>query len=137
MLRNSSNVTVRGPGGIRAPGGTFWGVRNKRPEVRGYCLLKLDGCQDVRISGMRFMDSPMYQVVVARSSNVWLQGLQITLSSAVLGDSGAHNTDGVSIIASNEVYIRDSVIESGDDNVVIKEGSHHISAEGLVLRRGK
>lgn len=136
-LHGSVNVTLEGPGGIRAPGSSFWAVRNARPAVRGYCLLKLEQSQHVRVSGLALADSPMYQVVVMRSHDVDLQGLRIAVRDARLGDDGPHNTDGVSIIASHHVRLRDSEIESGDDNVVIKEGSHMIHVEGLQLRRGK
>ncbi|CAE7689640.1 unnamed protein product [Symbiodinium sp. CCMP2592] len=92
---------------------------------------------DVQISGLRLADSPMYQVVVARSQRVQLEGLRVSLHHMRLGDEGAHNTDGVSIIASQNVLLSDSVIESGDDNVVVKEGSHNVACHGLILRRGK
>ena len=51
LFRNSRNVTLQGvPGGypgagLRAHGHSFWRVRNSRPQVRGYCLLKLDDCE--------------------------------------------------------------------------------------------
>ncbi|CAL1156063.1 unnamed protein product [Cladocopium goreaui] len=144
FLRNCRNMTLVGrsegthlEGGLLAPGNSFWRVRNTKPQVRGYCLLKLDSCEDMRISKLQLHDSPMYQVVVARSHEVELNGLRITLSNQALGDSGAHNTDGVNILNSSRVTLRRSVIESGDDNVVVKEGSSDIFAESLQLRRGK
>ncbi|OLQ11820.1 Ankyrin-3 [Symbiodinium microadriaticum] len=137
LLRNSRNVTIRGRGGIRGSGDSFWRIRNTQPQVRGYCLLKVDQSEDVQISGLRLADSPMYQVVVARSQRVQLEGLRVSLHHMRLGDEGAHNTDGVSIIASQNVLLSDSVIESGDDNVVVKEGSHNVACHGLLLRRGK
>eukprot|EP00913_Durusdinium_trenchii_P012348 g11591.t1 len=156
FFRNCHNVTLlgaRGPhghleGGLRAHGPSFWRVRNQRPQVRGYCLLKMDSCEGMRISDLHFHDSPMYQVVVARSHGVELEGLRITLSNQALGDQGAHNTDrfaesrahnadGINILNSSQVWLRQSVIESGDDNVVVKEGSSDIYGEGLQLRRGK
>eukprot|EP00435_Cladocopium_sp_Y103_P054056 s348_g17.t1 len=145
FLRNCRNVTLIGrkaqgahfEGGLLAPGNSFWRVRNTKPQVRGYCLLKMDGCEDMRISSLHLHDSPMYQVVVARSHEVELNGLRITLSNQALGDNGAHNTDGVNILNSSRVTLRRSVIESGDDNVVVKEGSSDIFAESLQLRRGK
>lgn len=144
FLRKCRNMTLVGrsegthlEGGLLAPGNSFWRVRNTKPQVRGYCLLKLDSCEDMRISKLQLHDSPMYQVVVARSHEVELNGLRITLSNQALGDSGAHNTDGVNILNSSRVTLRRSVIESGDDNVVVKEGSSDIFAESLQLRRGK
>ncbi|CAJ1362045.1 unnamed protein product, partial [Effrenium voratum] len=109
-------------------------------------------CQtEVIIPSRRFLVMPTLQVtvenvtiifegvlvVVARSRWVRLDGLRITLSNHELGDAGAHNTDGVNILNSSEVTLQRSVIESGDDNVVVKEGSHDIYGEDLQLRRGK
>lgn len=149
FFRNCRNVTLLGrsssvpqgqlrfQGGLHAPGNSFWRVRNMKPQVRGYCLLKMDMCEVMRISYLHLHDSPMYQIVVARSRGVELFGLRITLSNQALGDNGAHNTDGVNILNSSQVTLRRSVIESGDDNVVVKEGSSEIFAEELQLRRGK
>ncbi|CAJ1375563.1 unnamed protein product [Effrenium voratum] len=137
LFRNCRNVTLRGRGGLEARGPSFWKVRNLRPQVRGYCLLKMEDCESMEILGLHLHDSPMYQVVVARSRWVRLDGLRITLSNHELGDAGAHNTDGVNILNSSEVTLQRSVIESGDDNVVVKEGSHDIYGEDLQLRRGK
>jgi len=136
-LQNSTNITIQGPGVIRAPGNTYWVIRNSQPKVRGYCLLKIEHCMDVRVLAIRIVDSPMYQVVIMHSSAVTLERLRITVSDNALGDSGPHNTDGVSIIASQGVSLRESHIESGDDNVVIKESSKNIHVESLVLLRGK
>lgn len=136
---NSSFVSVRGVqgGGLKAPGSTFWSIRNTRPQVRGYCLFKLEGSRRMEIDGLELVDSPMYQLVVLGSHGVTLSNLKLKIGSAELGDLGPHNTDGVSIIASTSVHLRDTFISSGDDNVVIKEGSRDVLAERLTLLRGK
>eukprot|EP00439_Symbiodinium_sp_Y106_P000889 s5357_g1.t1 len=46
LLRNSRNVTIRGRGGIRGSGDSFWRIRNTQPQVRGYCLLKVDQSEE-------------------------------------------------------------------------------------------
>jgi polygalacturonase len=136
-IRESSNLSIEGPGGIRAPGRSFWEVRNKRPEVVGYCLLKLERSTDVRVRGIELTDSPMYQFVIMHSRNVDIHGLSIVVNDLTVGEHGPHNTDGVSIIASENVRLTSSEVESGDDNVVIKEGSRGIVVENLSLFRGK
>lgn len=118
-------------------GNSFWSVRNLLPAVRGYCLLKFEGCYGIRVTGVRLIDSPMYQVVIADSAGIRLDGLTTSISDKNLGDEGPHNTDGVNIIGSKDIDIVNSVIESGDDNIVIKEGSHDIRAENVLLVRGK
>jgi len=136
-LENSSEVTIEGPGGLTAPGRDFWRVRNWRPDVVGYCLLKLERCKHIHIADLALTDSPMYQVVVMHSSHVELQRLSIVLNDQTVGDGGPHNTDGVSIIGSTDVHLWNSEIESGDDNIVIKEGSHRVHVESVTLFRGK
>mmetsp|Transcript_166470 Transcript_166470/g.534818 ORF Transcript_166470/g.534818 Transcript_166470/m.534818 type:complete len:658 (-) Transcript_166470:9-1982(-) len=137
-LVNSSNVTLLGDGGgMEAPGRTFWSVRNSQPRVRGYCLLKLENCSSLQMRGLRLTDSPMYHIVIMESTGVRVERVSIVVNDDVVGDGGPHNTDGVSIISSTDVVLRDCQIDSGDDNVVIKEGSHAIYGVNLVLRRGK
>lgn len=133
----SSNVTIVGPGGLRAPGRSFWIVRNRRPEVRGYCLLKFDRSKNVRVRGLALTDSPMYQLVIMNSVNIDLRGLSIVINDETVGEGGPHNTDGVSVIASQDVRLCDSEVESGDDNVVIKEGTRNVAVENVTLFRGK
>merc|ERR1711972_274209 len=136
-LAGSLNLTIEGPGGLRAPGRSFWTVRNRRPEVRGYCLLKIEQSNSVRIRSLQLTDSPMYQVVIMNSHDVDMHGLSIVVNDLTVGEGGPHNTDGVSIIASENIALRDSEVESGDDNVVIKEGSRKIIVDSVVLFRGK
>jgi len=136
-IRASRNLSIEGPRGIRAPGRTFWEVRNRRPEVVGYCLLKLELSSDVRVRGIELTDSPMYQFVIMHSRNVDIRGVSIVVNDLTVGEHGPHNTDGVSIIASENIRLTSSEVESGDDNVVIKEGSRGIVVENLSLFRGK
>lgn len=82
-------------------------------------------------------DSPMYHMVIMQSRRVDIVGLSVTVDSVAVGDVGPYNTDGVSIIASSNVSVRSSSIESGDDNIVIKEASRGILGTDLVLTRGK
>lgn len=133
-IRDSVNISIVGPKGIRGQGKHFWPVRNAQPGVRGYCLLKFERCAHIHVSGLKLADAPMYQLVVMYSEDVHLEDLEITVQR---GSLRPHNTDGVSIIASTRVHLRNSMIESGDDNVVVKEGSHFVHAEGLRLFGGK
>mmetsp|Transcript_40556 Transcript_40556/g.87035 ORF Transcript_40556/g.87035 Transcript_40556/m.87035 type:complete len:622 (+) Transcript_40556:348-2213(+) len=139
-LVNSSNVTIRGDGasgGLMAPGRTFWTVRNTRPEVRGYCLIKIEGCSKVRMSHTLFRNSPMYHVVIMRSSNVKLTKVRVQVDDMRLADNGPHNTDAISIIASSDVSVTESSFESGDDNIVIKESTQDVFVSDVILSRGK
>lgn len=142
-IRNSSNLTLRGPNGLRAPGWTFWMVRRDRPEVQGYCLLKFEGSEDLRIHGMTLANSPMYHLVIMHCALVDLRGLTVEVQTKRFrghdkaGKWGPENTDGINIFASQDVRIQDSNISSGDDNVVVKEASRRIRGEGLRLSFGK
>jgi len=135
----SHNVTLQGPGVLQANGASFWRVRNSRPEVRGYCLLKIQDSTGIVVRNLQLTDSPMYHAVVAQSRQVRLEGLTISVGDELaLHGNYAHNTDGLSIgPASSDVQILDCDVASGDDNLVIKAGSQHISVAGLILRRGK
>eukprot|EP00928_Gymnodinium_smaydae_P009936 TRINITY_DN13728_c0_g2_i1.p1 TRINITY_DN13728_c0_g2~~TRINITY_DN13728_c0_g2_i1.p1 ORF type:complete len:1062 (+),score=172.60 TRINITY_DN13728_c0_g2_i1:142-3327(+) len=136
-LRNSTDLILEGPGGLHAPGLSFWKVRNLQPGVRGYCLLKIERSSNISISRLRLANSPMYQLVIMKSTNVDITELVVELEDSSVGDVGPHNTDGVSIVGSRNVSLRNCEIASGDDNVVIKEGSSRVFGERLVLSRGK
>mmetsp|Transcript_46524 Transcript_46524/g.132671 ORF Transcript_46524/g.132671 Transcript_46524/m.132671 type:complete len:418 (-) Transcript_46524:68-1321(-) len=137
-LVNSRNVTLSGGGSVWAPGASFWRVRNTEPQVKGYCLLKVEGSQGISIKDLRFVDSPMYHVVIAQSRHVRLRNLRIEVGDDQKLGEDAHNTDGISVgPASSDVKIQNCDIASGDDNLVVKAGCSRIFATGLVLRRGK
>jgi len=129
------DVAIEGPGGLRAPGESFWDVRHSSPEVRGYCLLKVQNCTGVQISDLSLRNSPLYHLVILRSRGVILERANITVSRP--NNFSASNTDGVSVFASRDIILRDSHIESGDDNIVIKEDTHGIWGQNLSLERGK
>jgi len=135
-IRDSSNLVLVGGGGIRAPGSTFWHVRNHHPEIRGYCLLKIEGSKFIRVSGFKLWDSAMYHLVVMKSEDVVLS--ELNLQGKLASQIGeAHNTDGVNIIASSRVSLTNSVIASGDDHVVLKENTYSFKADNVTLLRGK
>jgi len=79
----------------------------------------------------------MYHIVVIDSYDVEISGLRITVADKIKGSLGAHNTDGISIMKSSMVRVFNTKITSGDDNLVIKEGSRDIYVKGLKLNRGK
>lgn len=138
LISDSSGINLTGiGGGITAPGHSFWNVRNRRPEVEGYCLLKIRNSRQIRANGLKLQDSPMYSVVVMGSELVQIENFRITIRDSTIGDNGPHNTDGVSIIASKDVRIDNCHIESGDDNIVIKGGTTDVLGQNLVLIRGK
>ena len=137
-LVNSSDVRIEGSGGrLSTPGKTFWEVRNKNAGIRGYSLLKIERSARIRVMDLMLLDSPMFQVVVASSRSVHLERLKLQISDDQLDTKGPHNTDGIVILNSTRVTVRDCLVESGDDNIVVKEGSRDIQATGLTLRRGK
>eukprot|EP00928_Gymnodinium_smaydae_P031832 TRINITY_DN23237_c0_g1_i1.p1 TRINITY_DN23237_c0_g1~~TRINITY_DN23237_c0_g1_i1.p1 ORF type:complete len:569 (+),score=135.95 TRINITY_DN23237_c0_g1_i1:137-1843(+) len=134
-LVNSTNVTIEGPGGLRAPGDTFWIERRYNASIRGYCLLKIENSADIRLLRLHLQNSPMYHVVLVGSHRIRVEGLRIAVEHQ--GISSARNTDGIGIVASSDVVVRNCEIESGDDNLVVKGGSHGIRIEGVRLLRGK
>eukprot|EP00929_Paragymnodinium_shiwhaense_P023798 TRINITY_DN14811_c0_g2_i1.p1 TRINITY_DN14811_c0_g2~~TRINITY_DN14811_c0_g2_i1.p1 ORF type:complete len:1654 (-),score=279.46 TRINITY_DN14811_c0_g2_i1:344-5305(-) len=138
-LINSSRVTLQGKGtaGLQAPGRGFWKVRNRYPEVKGYSLLKIERCWGVKVTGLTLRNSPMYQLVIMDSFQVSIDAVTVFCEDSSRGEYGPHNTDAINIIASQEVHVRSCTLHSGDDNLVIKEGSRGIYAENLLLVGGK
>lgn len=148
-LRYAYNVTLHGPGGLKAPGHTFWPQRHQNAQLRAYMLLKLDDSIRVTINGIVLRNSPLYHLALmhcrgidVRNVRVLLDDFKPQLSSKqhgknLVGKWGPQNTDGISVFACTHVTIQDCELHSGDDNVVIKEASWNIRVWNLVLRYGK
>ncbi|MES5099947.1 glycosyl hydrolase family 28 protein [Agrobacterium sp. BA1120] len=77
-------------------------------------ILVLDGCNDIRIEGLRIDDSPMWTMHFAGCENIQVKGV------AVDNDRRMPNTDGIVIDGCRNVEIFDSVFRTADDGIVLK-----------------
>jgi alpha-L-rhamnosidase len=127
-------VRIGGKGRLDGNGVTFWNAfwarRKENPkctnlEVERPRLMFIDRCKDVRIEGLAFQDSGFWNLHVYHSSGVVIEGLRITVPSAVNGLRGP-STDGMDIDSCQNVTIRKCYISVGDDDIALKgsKGPH-------------
>jgi len=129
-LRRAKRVTVTGSGAVEGSGRAWWRVRKRRPSVRAPVLLLIADSRDVAVTHLRLAESPFYHVVVLRSSSVALRRLRVA------SPPGSVNTDGIDLLAARDVTVDDCWVDTGDDNVAIKEGCVGVEVRGGTFYKG-
>ncbi len=152
------HVRISGPGRLNGNGVTFWQAfwqrRRENPkctnvEVERPRLVFIDRCKDVHLADLELQDSGFWNLHVYHSSEVTIEGLRITVPSAVNGLRGP-STDGIDIDSCQNVTIRKCYISVGDDDIALKgskgpfadkdadqPGGGEHSGRGLRDRRGR
>ncbi|MEM1644871.1 MAG: glycoside hydrolase family 28 protein [Ignisphaera sp.] len=81
-------------------------------------LIQLYNAENIRIHGITFKNSPMWNIHILYSKYVTVENVTI------LAPDYSPNTDGIAIDSSSDIYIRGCLIDVGDDCVVIKSGKN-------------
>lgn len=81
-------------------------------------------CKDILISGVTFINGPMWTIHQLYSENIKITGIKV--------DTTGHNTDGIVVDSSKNVIIENSEFETGDDCIAIKSG---LDADGWRVNR--
>ncbi len=120
--KNLTNVSITGKGTIDGSGVRWWiPAEEARKDKPGYTsprprLILLEGCKNVKITGVTICNSPSFHLVPKGCENVLIEGITIRSPSI------APNTDAIDPSTSRYVLISDCVIDVGDDNIAIKSG---------------
>jgi len=121
--RDLLDVALTGKGTIDGNGAVWWEEAEKaRQKVAGYTLprpnlVTLQRCKNVRLTGIRLLNSPKFHFVPSECEDVVIDGV------TVLAPEGAANTDALDPSNCRNVTIARCFIDVGDDNVAIKSGS--------------
>jgi len=129
-VENATNFNLVGNGTIEGQGKKWWSLRSKHPARFAPVLVLLKQCLDCRVEGLNLRNSPFYHCVVVDSLRVQVISLNIESPKT------SKNTDGVSLFGSRDILVRGCRISTGDDNIVIKEGSKSILIEKCWLLHG-
>jgi len=130
LLNRVSNVTITGSGTIDGRGQAWWHLRRQQADVLAPVLLKMVSSSQIVVSSLRLVNSPFYHVVAVDCDHLLLDKLFI------YAPLESRNTDGISLMNSSHVVIRDSEVDTGDDNCAVKEGSRDVLVDNCVFRNG-
>lgn len=122
-------VRISGPGVLNGNGVPYWRAFWRRREENPNCtnleverprLVFIDRCRHVRVSGVRFEDSGFWNLHLYRCTDVAIEGVRITIPSAVRLHLKGPSTDGIDVDSCQDVTIRRSYISDDDDDIALK-----------------
>ncbi len=117
-----TDVTFTGKGTIDGNGAVWWEEAEKaRRKVSGFTLprpnlIVLNRCKNVRLAGIKLVNSPKFHYVPTDCEDVTVEDVTI------ISPAGAANTDGIDPSNCRNVTITRCTIDIGDDNIAIKSG---------------
>ncbi len=134
FARDAENVGLAGPGRIDGQGAAFWVPSGRvvpppekrwgdvatydwKPLDRPSPLLEFYNCKNLRIDDVRIENASGWTMRPVQCDRVFIRG--ITIKNPVIGP----NTDGIDATCSQNVFISDCRIETGDDAICLKSQS--------------
>jgi polygalacturonase len=120
--KDLTDVAITGKGTIDGNGANWWGpAEEARIRKPGYVLPRpdlvvLNNCKNVRLAGVKLINSPRSHLVLTDCEDVFIEGVTIQ------APAGAANTDGINPVNCRNVTITRCTIDTGDDNIAIKSG---------------
>lgn len=105
------DMAFTGGGNIDGEGDTWWDEGGRRPF-----LIRFSGNSEVLVSGLTFVDPPMFHISMSNTNNLTVFGITINTPD------GTPNTDGVDPSGAHQL-IQNCNISCGDDNIAVKAGS--------------
>ncbi|HWB87453.1 MAG TPA: glycosyl hydrolase family 28 protein [Bryobacteraceae bacterium] len=133
---NTTDLSITGSGTIDGSGAIFWMWSDKaarryppgRAIVGRPMLVVLRGVQRLLVDGVTLTNSPMFHLV-PRGQDITIQNVRI------VAPSDAPNTDAIDP-GGERIVIRNSEIDTGDDDVAIQSGSKDVLIENLTCLHG-
>lgn len=118
----ATDLVIEGPGTVDGNGPYWWvnwlaGEDNWRPDR----LVRLTDCQRVTVRNVFLTQSPKWTLHLLSCDDVLVDGVRIRNT---VGDTiTSPNTDGIDIDACRRVEVRNCDVETGDDCIVLKNGT--------------
>lgn len=119
------HIAITGPGTFDGQGAIWWAnmdrgelgnARPNRPIRRRPPLLQIKDCNDVRIDGPTFLNSPFWNVHLLYSENVEVSNCHM------IAPPNSPLTDGLNSDSCRHVFVHDCYADVGDDGFGIKSG---------------
>ncbi|KAI3977958.1 hypothetical protein MKX01_032335 [Papaver californicum] len=131
LLFNSINgLTVQGSGQVDGRGSKWWECRMNHKCSRAPTAFAVNNCNNLKISGVNFVNAPMFHIVLNRCDWVAISNIHITAPEESI------NTDGIHIGNSKNVYIDHSIIATGDDCISIGDNSFGVYISSITCGPG-
>ncbi|KAF9078463.1 pectin lyase fold/virulence factor [Rhodocollybia butyracea] len=128
-LLGGNNIELSGGGTLDGAGQAWYDAFAHNSTLLRPIILMLNEATNAVVENIRMINSPEYFNFVNECENVTYSN--INLSAVSTSDNFIANTDGWDIYRSNNVTIKDSVINNGDDCVSFKPNSTNILVSNL------
>ncbi|KAL9303485.1 hypothetical protein ACSQ67_020748 [Phaseolus vulgaris] len=127
LITNVNGLTVDGSGGsLDGFGSSWWPCRTcPRPSV-----ITFNACTGLSVSHLNIINSPKSHININGCVRATFSGISI------LSPADSHNTDGITVYGSKNIWIRDSTIACGDDCIAISGGSSYVNVTGIACGPG-
>ncbi|XP_010468193.1 PREDICTED: probable polygalacturonase At3g15720 [Camelina sativa] len=102
LFADIEGLVVEGDGEINGQGSSWWEHKGSRPTA-----LKFKSCNNLRLSGLTHVDSPMAHIHINDCNYVTISSLRINAPES------SPNTDGIDVGGSSNVVIQDCLIATG------------------------
>ncbi|CAH8359559.1 unnamed protein product [Eruca vesicaria subsp. sativa] len=116
-----NGLYIDGPGTLDGQGPKWWSLNCKKYKQG----VVISHSSNVHISNIVVKDSPNFQMSLEDSK--WISVKQLTITA----DGDSPNTDGIHIQRSQNVFVYNSNIHTGDDCISIGDGSKYVNISGI------
>ncbi|XP_047961676.1 probable polygalacturonase At3g15720 [Salvia hispanica] len=87
-------------------------------------------CNNLRITGLTHINSPKFHLAIVKSNNAEISKLRMS------APSNSPNTDGIDLLSSTNINIRNCRMETGDDCIAIKGGTSNVIISDIICGPG-
>ncbi|XP_057727636.1 polygalacturonase-like [Arachis stenosperma] len=134
MFDNITNFGVDGGGTFNGNGKIWWEnsckTNESLPCKDAPTAVTFNECNNLRVENVKFRNAQQMHVRFQKCNNVTASNLVVQAP----GDSP--NTDGLHVTQTKNIFIRNSVIRTGDDCISIVSGSQNVRATDIVCGPG-
>ena len=129
---DAEHIAITGLGVVDGSGRAFyntaeraWGVFYPKPAAPRPRILIALRCRDVVLDGIQLNESPCWTVWLMACERVRIRGIQMHADQAMI------NNDGIDIDGCRDVVISDSILQTGDDCIAIRNMRRLREVEGV------
>jgi polygalacturonase len=123
------HLVISGKGTLDGSGEPFWklfyGTRKENPKttnlnVERPRLAYIINSKDVKISGIRFLNSGFWNLHLYRDQGVLVENCRFEAPSGKVPDNHAPSSDGIDVDSSQDITISKCYFSVGDDDIALK-----------------